>query len=109
MDNGLQQPWEGRVWLNPPYGNQTEKWMERMAGHGNGTALIFARTETASFHPWVWKHAAAVFFFRGRLSFYTKEGKKGGPAGAPSVLVAYGAHDARVLESCGLEGHLVLP
>lgn len=106
QDNGILKPWTGRVWMNPPYGTETERWTRRLANHGNGIALIFARTETKSFHPWVWKHASALFWFKGRLRFYTKEGKEGGTAGAPSVLVAYGKENAEVLRTCGLEGHL---
>ena len=106
-DDGLQQEWAGRVWLNPPYGDKTARWMERLAMHGNGVALIFARTETASFFPWVWGHATALLFLRGRLNFYTKEGRRSGRSGAPSVLIAYGKANAEVLAACGLDGHLV--
>ena len=37
--------------MNPPYGPPPVigPWMRRMAAHGHGTALIFARTETAIF------------------------------------------------------------
>ena len=107
-DNGLNQPWCGRVWLNPPYGNETPKWMGRLAQHGNGIALIFARTETASFFPWVWNYATAILFIKGRLNFYTKEGKRGGTAGAPSVLIGYGKNNAEALANCGIEGRLVI-
>jgi len=103
-DNGLLKPWEGRVWMNPPYGSETERWMRRMANHGNGVALIFARTETKTFHPWVWDYATGLLWLKGRLSFYTREGKRGGTAGAPSVLIAYGAENAEVLKRCGLAG-----
>lgn len=104
-DNGLLKPWVGRVWMNPPYGNETEKWMRRMAMHNQGIALIFARTETKTFFPWVWDHASAMLWIKGRLRFYTKEGKQGGTAGAPSVLIAYGKRDAEVLLTCGIDGH----
>lgn len=104
-DNGLMQPWEGRVWLNPPYGNDTVKWMRRLANHGNGIALIFARTETKVFFPWVWDHATGLLWLYGRISFYTKEGRRGGTAGAPSVLIAYGQENATRLQTCGLTGH----
>ena len=104
-DNGLLKPWSGRVWLNPPYGNETEKWMRRLANHGNGIALIFARTETRSFFPWVWDYADGLLWLKGRLRFYTKEGNIGGTAGAPSALVAYGQENARCLKACGLLGH----
>lgn len=75
LDDGLKKDWFGRVWLNPPYGNLTARWMERLAAHGNGIALIFARTETATFFPWVWEHASAILFVKGRICFYTKEGR----------------------------------
>src|SRR5262245_51905518 len=49
-DNGLIQPWHGRVWLNPPYSTEAlMQWLGRLAEHNQGTALIFARTETEAF------------------------------------------------------------
>lgn len=69
-DNGLMQKWEGRIWCNPPYGDETFLWLNRLAGHGNGVALIFARTETKGFHAEIWEKADAVFFFKGRLNFW---------------------------------------
>lgn len=108
QDNGLLKPWNGRVWMNPPYGDQTENWMRRMAEHGNGIALIFARTETKTFHPWVWKHADGLLWLKGRLRFFTKEGKEGGTAGAPSVLISYGSENSAALKDSGLNGHFML-
>src|SRR5262245_18377776 len=52
LDDGLKKPWIGRLRCNPPYGGFTPKWMRRMADHGNGIALTFARTETKTFFPW---------------------------------------------------------
>jgi len=48
-DNGLIQPWEGRVWLNPPYGKYVWKWLDKLSKHKSGIALIFARTGTINF------------------------------------------------------------
>lgn len=107
-DNGLAKPWHGRVWLNPPYGQNTEAWMQRLAEHGDGVALIFARTETSIFFPWVWWRADSVFFFRGRLHFHDVEGVRAkANAGGPSVLVAYGERNTEAINSSGLPGYLV--
>ena len=38
-DDGLSQPWEGRVWMNPPYSNTTP-WAARFIDHCDGIALV---------------------------------------------------------------------
>lgn len=89
-DDGLLQTWEGRVFLNPPYGPHVGKWLDKLANHGNGIALIFARTETEAFHRQVWEKASALFFLEGRLFFHHPDGTRAKHnGGAPSVLVAY--------------------
>ena len=60
--DGLKSDWTGRIWLNPPYSRDIGVWLERMAKHGNGIALTFARTETEAWSEWVWLHAAGVLF-----------------------------------------------
>lgn len=106
IDDGMAQPWEGRVWLNPPYGRETFRWLARLAQHGSGLALIFARTETVGFHAEIWAKARAIFFFRGRLRFHRVTGERGGTANAPSCLVAYSAEDSARLLRAQNEGAL---
>lgn len=87
-DNGLKKDWHGRVWCNPPYGREAEKWLARLADHGSGIALIFARTETRMFFSQVWPKASAILFIEGRLHFHHVDGTRAkANAGAPSVLV----------------------
>jgi hypothetical protein len=103
--DGLQLPWFRRVWLNPPYGQETGRWLGRLSQHGNGIALIFARTETAMFFEHVWAKADGVLFLEGRLHFYQVDGTRAkGNAGGPSVLLAYGKGNARALQCCSLKG-----
>jgi phage N-6-adenine-methyltransferase len=108
-DDGLSEPWEGRVWLNPPY-SDVERWVARLADHNHGTALVFARAETRWFFRWVWQRASALLFLEGRLTFLRPDGtlsKEGHNAGGPSVLVAYGAADRHALLTSGLSGAVV--
>jgi len=108
LDNGLKKPWRGRVWCNPPYGSETGIWLGRLADHGDGVALVFARTETDMFFSQVWERASAVLFIRGRLYFYHVTGQQAAAnSGGPSVLVAYGSQNVAALERCGIPGRLV--
>lgn len=114
-DNGLILPWDGDVWLNPPYlRGLLGRFMARMAEHGRGVALIFARTETATFFRYVWDRATAVLFPRGRIDFCTPDGQVGrrpdgtkASSGAPSALCAYGDKHAEMLAECGVDGQFV--
>lgn len=109
-DNGLLKQWQGRVWFNPPYGGPkiVGPWMRRMAEHGQGTTLIFARTETDIFFETVWNKATALLFLHGRLYFHHVDGTRASAnAGAPSVLIAYGENDARILRDCDIEGQYI--
>lgn len=108
--DGLDLPWRGTVWLNPPYGAEVWAWLARLAEHGNGIALIFARTETAGFVDEVWNKATGVLFLHGRLHFHRPDGTRAeANAGAPSCLVAYGDGAGEQLRSCSLPGTYVQP
>jgi hypothetical protein len=101
--DGLKADWRGRVWLNPPFGKSAAQWLRKLASHGNGIALIPARTETAMFYESVWGKADAVCFLRGRPHFHRLDGSRAPfNSGAPICLVAYGKENAQVLKSCGL-------
>jgi len=107
-DDGLAQEWSGRVFLNSPYGPEMEKWIARLARHGNGMALTFARTETEWFHRHIWERADALLFLEGRIHFYRVDGTRAeANAGAPSVLIAYGPNNASILRTCGISGAFV--
>jgi len=107
MDNGLLKPWTGRVWCNPPY-SAISKWTERMAGHGDGILLTFARTDTEWFHENVFAQAGAILFLRRRLRFYYSSGALApNAAGAGSALVAYGHRNMDALHALSDRGTFV--
>lgn len=97
-EDGLARKWHGHVWLNPPYGKETQKWMQRLAEHNDGIALVFARTDTQWFHDYVLKKASAIYLLKGRIRFYNPDGTQTrDSAPAPSCLVAYGEESAYAL------------
>lgn len=111
--DGLAQPWNGRVWLNPPFArNKVGSWVDRLTEHGNGIALLHARTETAWFGR-AWAHADAMLFVGRRVIFLkpdgtpqtTKDGKVAN-SGAPVVLVAFGQANVTALRDAGIHGRL---
>ena len=104
---GLRTPWQGRVWLNPPYGDEVYPWLEKLSEHKSGIAMIFARTDTKGFHDYVWKRAKAVFFFDNRISFHRIDGTQGTNAGAPSCLISYSDFDNDAIGNSKLSGYLV--
>lgn len=107
VNDGLKQPWFGSVFCNPPYGKQTAKWLARCAEYGNCIALVYARIGTKMFFDYVWDKATAVLFIKGRLKFYHVDGTKGGSAGAPSVLIAYGNEMMDRLRASGIDGKFI--
>ena len=107
-DDGLRQPWFGRVFCNPPYDTALiVQFIRRCAQHRNAIALTFARTDTRLFHELIFPGADSILFIRGRLSFFPGTGEQGGTAGAPSCLIAFDKGNTSVLETCGIVGKLV--
>jgi len=78
-ENGLSQPWSGRVWMNPPYAQpEVGLFAERLAAHyetgavSQACVLVNNATETAWFVA-IARNASAVCFPRGRVHFWHPE------------------------------------
>lgn len=88
--DGLSQNWGGeRVFVNPPYGSEISKWVEKSYREGTKdntlvVMLIPSRTDTRYFHDYIYKRCE-IRFVKGRLKF--GDGK--GSAPFPSMLVIY--------------------
>jgi hypothetical protein len=107
QDHGLELGWFGRVWLNPPFDRyEVGKWIQKLARHGNGIALLHARTEAEWFLP-CWQHASAILFLADRLYFHYPDGRRAkANSGAPACLIAFGEFNADALRISGLKGIL---
>lgn len=82
--DGLAQSWDGRCWMNPPYGRAIKHWMTKAVQETRDNprcefvvCLVPARVDTLWWHDNVMSHASCVFLVRGRLTFV------GAPASAP--------------------------
>jgi phage N-6-adenine-methyltransferase len=87
-DDGLAQPWTGKVWCNPPCGRTLPAWMAKAWEASQTTAelvvcLVPARTDTGWWHDYAAR--GEVRFVRGRLRFGGAE--NGAPF--PSAVVVF--------------------
>lgn len=106
-ENGLEQPWHGRVFLNPPYGRVIGEWTRKIRQEWQLgkvkelIALLPARTDTEWFNDLSRDTDDVVFcFLFGRLTFVGNTD----PAPFPSLVAYFGPkHDlfAHVFASLG--------
>ena len=113
---GLERPWTGLVWLNPPFGSRHGHvpWIVKFLDHGNGIALVRAYTSSEWFHEHVATRAETLLFPRGKTKFIRgtdMEGPRGTvyPAGSRGespghgiVLIGMGEAANCALERSGL-------
>lgn len=89
-DNGLEKPWFGNVWLNPPYatdliGKFAEKVVNELGNINQAIVLVNNATETEWFYGMV-TNATAVCFPKSRVKFYTPDGKTGAPLQGQAII-----------------------
>jgi hypothetical protein len=93
-NDGLKQEWHGRVYMNPPYGREIEKWVKKLcAEHETGDvteaiALVPSRTDT---RWWMLLRDYPVCFVAGRLTFVGNQD----PAPFPSAIFYLGENIGR--------------
>ncbi len=86
--DGLNQPWNGVCWCNPPYGREIGAWVRKafFASVIGATVVMLlpARTDTLWFHEYIYKKAE-IRFIKGRLKF----GSSANAAPFPSMVVVF--------------------
>jgi hypothetical protein len=78
--DGMIQPWFGRVWCNPPYGRQVNKWLEKaLASYQDEKAeaiiLLLNRTG-ASWYKHLLRQVTAVCEVDKRIAFIDANGHR---------------------------------
>ena len=90
-ENGLGQRWDGRVYMNPPYGRTIISWTTKLRDElqrgwvTEAVALLPARVDTRWWHELAPEY---VCFIRGRIQFSGYEQS----APFPSAAAYFGAH-----------------
>lgn len=95
-DDGLAQPWDGFVWMNPPY-SATTPWVDRFIAHGNGVCLV----------PWaksawtcrLWAAADAIALPEAWFNFVSPVNN-----GSISTAVLFAAFGQRGIDAIGRLG-----
>jgi DNA N-6-adenine-methyltransferase (Dam) len=102
-DDGLAQPWEGLVFVNPPFGgrNGHVPWLKRFLEHGNGVAVVRAYTSSAWFNQHAVR-AELMLFPRGKTKFHRPDGSIGRAPGHGIVLLGMGREACSALRRSGL-------
>lgn len=102
-DNGLAQPWAGRVWCNPPF-SDIKPWVARMREHNDGVLLCFSRTDALWFVDLA-RHCGALFLIARRLQFHrpgVNHLRQRCPMG--TVLFPFGDRNIQAIANSGIDG-----
>lgn len=89
--NALEQNWIGTVWMNPPYGREIGKWMQKAYQEAKNGAtvvcLVPARTDTKWWHEYAVK--GEIRFIKGRIKFTNPFNNATNSAPFPSAIVIF--------------------
>jgi len=97
-DDGLASPWEGLVWMNPPY-SKPAPWVEKFLRHGNGIALLpYAKSKWLQA---LWDSDCAVLYVYS-IAFLTADKKLSGSTPFPLGIWAAGDEAKTILHNSNL-------
>ena len=110
-DNGLRHPWQGKVWLNPPYGTGViEPFLRKLRYHldtgdvPEALVLVNNATDTQWFHALA-AVASAVCFPVGRVRYLSPRGVRSTPLQGQALLYC-GPHPDCFTWHCRPLGHV---
>lgn len=73
IEDGLNQEWEGRVFMNPPY-RGVLKWADKFCNADSGIALLNGRSTETKATQLIMECSYCIWFPKGRLTFYKADG-----------------------------------
>ncbi len=107
--NGLECNWQGRIWLNPPYGGLAGKFIGKLTNEfeaGNIEASIVLVSAHCTDTAWFQKLWSGLLCFTDhRINFYGDGGRSGSTHG--SVFIYFGPSGAAFIEHFRCFGQIV--
>ena len=94
-DDGLTQEWEGTVFLSPPTTN-IGSWLQKLAEHGDGIALVTLRPDAAWFQE-ASKEASTLCLVEEKIVFYKGGKTKQYSTGTAVALLSFGDRAKEIL------------
>jgi len=96
-DDGLAQPWDGLVWMNPPFSKITP-WAEKFMQHGNGIAMTpFSKSK---WFDRMWNVNTTIINLPSDLKFQRPDGHHYSMS-FPALLWAMGTEAQTALKNLG--------
>ena len=115
-DDGLSQPWTGRVFLNPPYSKQAGKaaFIAKLAasfdaGTVTAATVVLSYDFSASWFEPLRGRYAAICLCRGRVQFYKETPGDGHDPALGTSLVYLGPDVGRFAQAVAEFGDVVIP
>lgn len=101
--DGLKLPWEGLVWLNPPFARGMIKpWIEKAKKHNNTICLVTSYFTSSWFHE---NPPDGVFLLAFRPKYEVPKNDISTVEGLyASILMSYGIEATEILANATLEG-----
>jgi len=98
-DNGLIMPWNGFIFMNPPFSGRNGHlpWLDKFLYHGQGIGLARAYTSSKWFQDYMSK-MDGIFFPRGKTKFIKSTGEIGKAPGHGVVFFALGYRACNALK-----------
>ena len=96
-DDGLNQPWHGNVFMNPPF-SQSKLWVQKFIDHEQGIALL--PTSRSHWFIDIWNTATAIAL-PNQLFNFERPDKRKANIFMPVLIIAYGKDNATAIARLG--------
>jgi len=111
--NGLELPWDGVVFVNPPFSHK-KKWLKRAVEaieNGEASTVIVLTPDSTDvmswWHEYIAPHSNVICFCEGRVSYLDSEGTQQGSPTFGTAITVFGECPDSLIETLQLWGHVV--